>query len=150
MSVVCLWLRGWAGGAVVGWRWFVEPHQRGQRGCRQRSAAVHSDPDSGRGRPASTGFLHIVPPQEEQTGTARRPWSLQTPHHSGQDYIKSPNPWLREWSCSETYHDLNVRKKLKVIWKQLLNIFNVLCLYLPQKMALNGVNWCISKCRFCS
>ena len=58
---------------MVGRRWFVKPHQRGQRGCRQRGAAVHSDPDSGRGRPASTGFLHIVPAQEEQTGTARRP-----------------------------------------------------------------------------
>lgn len=85
-SVCSLCLRRRTGGAVVGRCWFVDPHQRGQRGCRQRGAAVHSDPDPGRGRPAAPGLLHAVPPQEEQTGPSRRPRHLQPLHLQGQDF----------------------------------------------------------------
>lgn len=75
--------RGRAGGAVVGRRRPVQPHQRGQPGCRRRRTAVHADQDAGRGRAAPGGVLHAFPPQEEQTGAARRPRRLRPPHKPG-------------------------------------------------------------------
>lgn len=72
---------------MVGGRWPVQPHQRGQPGCGRRRAAVNADQDAGRGRAAQGGVLHAVPPQEEQTGAARRPRRLQRPHKPGRDQM---------------------------------------------------------------
>lgn len=132
MCLVCTCLRGRTGGAVAGWCRSVEPHQRGERGCRQCGAAVHSDQDSGRGGPASTGFLHAVPAQEEQTGTAWRPRRLQLPHRPGQDYFNSwMNPFCFNEACSvtmtvtadilveeERQNDLQIEKWVRCMKKQ--------------------------------
>lgn len=71
------------GGAVAGRCWLIDPYQRGQRGCRQGRAALHSDPDAGRSCSASPGFLHVIPPQKEQAAAQRRSGHLQLPHCSG-------------------------------------------------------------------